>query len=272
MGQPVIIDVLMACHNRKPATRACLHALYDQVGEQARFRIHLVDDGSTDGTAQMVADEFPEVQLIAGSGRLYWAAAMALAEAHTDPSDPDFYLWLNDDTVLDPECVATMLDVHRSHPAAIVVAATRDPVTGALTYGGRRRRNAHPQRFTPLALADTVTSCDAFNGNCVLVPRAVHEVVGPIDGRFPHAYADDDYSLRATRAGVPILVAPGSLATCSAHPPAEPPRTLRGRWQQMQSPKGLPLYAQVRYLRRHGDWRWPFWLGAGVVRRLLVPR
>lgn len=260
--------VLIASHNRASHTLACLAALFGQVQSRARITVHLVDDGSTDGTPELVAGQYEGVQLQRGTGELYWAAAMALAEGAAAKADPDFFLWLNDDTVMDPDCLALLLKVHDEHPDAIVVAATRDPGTGQLTYGGRVLLAAHPQRFRQLPVSTEVQACDTFNGNCVLVPRSAHLRVGMIDGSFPHAYADDDYGLRARSAGVPVLQAPGTLATCTDHKRGPLPPGLGARWRYLQSPKGLPVSAQLRYLRRHGDWRWPYWLVAGTAKRL----
>ena len=96
--------------------------------------------------------------------------------------------------------------------------------------------------------------------------------VGPIDGVFPHAYADDDYGLRATARGVPIVQAPGAVGTCARNRPRLASGGFADRWQHLQSPTGLPWRAQARYLRRHGDWRWPLILVGGQVRRAVTRR
>ena len=70
--------------------------------------------------------------------------------------------------------------------------------------------------------------------------------------------------------GVPIVQAPGGWALAQGIPPApSSPGGLAARWQRLQSPTGLPWRAQARYLRRHGDWRWPVIVVGGQVRRVV---
>lgn len=253
------IAVICTCHNEKAVVARSLRALFDQHGFSGVIRAFIVDDGSTDGTAEALNAMNEDITLLAGSGSLYWAAGMEMAERAALRSDPDLLLWLNADTVLDPDAIARLMAEHRRNESAIIVGATRDPKTGEGTYGGRRRLSAwHPQRFERLPVLDVAQVADTFNGNVVLVPRTVRERVGPIDGCFPHAYADDDYGLRARRLGIPSIQAAGTVATCA---PNLPPGTVVSRgpaaWRAMQSPKGLPFSAQARFLRRHGGPLWP---------------
>lgn len=268
----VRLAALLTSFNRKPQTLACLAALVSQASQEREISIFLTDDGSTDGTAEAVRSAHPEAAVIPGNGQLYWAAGMAAADRAAAATDPDYYLWLNDDTVLDPGALDVMFEISAGHPEPIVVAATRDPATGALNYGGRLRLGAHPQKFRSIQESDEVREVDAFNGNCVLLPRSVRRSVGPIDGEFPHYYADDDYSLRAGALGIKILQAPGTLACCPSNPPRQRSSGFVSAWRDLQSPKGLPWRGQVRYLKRHGDWRWPFWLVAGQAKRVVTRR
>ncbi len=262
------VAVVMTCHNRREATSACIRALREQSTDGARVSLFVTDDGSTDGTSEAILALWPEATIQVGSGSLYWAAGMARAERAAVAGKPDYLLWLNDDTNLKPGALQTLLDLSDELPGSIIVGAAEDPDTGELTYGGRIRIDWHPQRFRRLPASPEPQRADTFHGNVVLVPMTVRRRVGPIDGAFPHAYADDDYGLRATGLGIPIIQAPGTLATCRENlGPTNGSSTARARWKQVQSPKGLPWRAQLRYLRRHGDWRWPaIFVGQQVTR------
>lgn len=262
------VAVLMTCHNRREQTVRCLDALRVQKGTDAGLHVYVTDDGSTDGTAAAIAEIDIPTEVIKGTGDLYWAAGMALAERAAMQDDPDFLLWLNDDVTLDPDAIARLLEVHETSPDAIVVGTLRDPSTGATAYGGRILIGRHPQRFSAAPDSDQVLRVDAFNGNAVLIPHRVRDLVGPIDGRFAHAYADDDYSMRARGLGVPVLTTPSAVGTCPPNLMRLAP-TGRGVWKDLQHPKGRPLRSQVRYLRRHGGLRWPLYLAWGYVRALL---
>jgi len=266
LGQKRLLAVLMTCHDRRMETLRSLEALRQQEIPGTELRIYLTDDGSTDGTEAAVLRLDIPVKVIAGSGELYWAAGMALAEREAMRDDPDLLLWLNDDVTLDPDGLSRLLNINEQSPEAIVVGVVRDPETGGKTYGGRNRLGHHPQRFSPVAQADQIQRVNAFNGNVALIPRHVRNRVGPIDGMFAHAYADDDYSLRSSKLGVPVLCVPGTVGVCSPNPARASPTSVRLAWTQLQSPKGLPWRSQVRYLRRHGGPLWPAYLTVGYAK------
>jgi GT2 family glycosyltransferase len=76
------IVALLTCFNRRALTLACIDALTRQRLPQGwELGIIVVDDGSKDGTAQAVAERFPQVRLIHGDGHLYWNGGMRAAMA-----------------------------------------------------------------------------------------------------------------------------------------------------------------------------------------------
>lgn len=266
---PAKIAVLMTCFNRCATTVVALRRLIAQAND-LQLDIVLVDDASTDGTAEAVRSEFPQVKIVQTSGDYYWAASMALAESEASKLHNELVLWLNDDVVLDDDALARMMEIHEMHPGAIIVGAVRDPETGELTYGGSQRVGRHPLKMVKIGSVTTVVEVGVFNGNCVLIPAAAARAVGPIDGNFAHAYADYDYSLRAFAAGVKMLQIPGTVGTCALNvKTTQPASTFRGRWKQLQSPKSLPLQSQVRYLRRHAGPEWPIYLAITYANRML---
>ena len=96
----ITVGVLLTCHNRKDKTLACLASFYEAIKHNnLHFEIFLVDDGSIDGTASSVAIEYPTVNLINGTGNLFWNQGMRLAwiKALENNLNYDFFLWLNDD-------------------------------------------------------------------------------------------------------------------------------------------------------------------------------
>jgi len=104
------IAVLITCHNRKPKTLACLTALFNQTPpSSATTDVYLVDDGSTDGTAEEVHQAYPQVKILQGDGSLFWNGGMRKAFSEALKYDYDYYLWLNDDTILYPEAIASLL-------------------------------------------------------------------------------------------------------------------------------------------------------------------
>lgn len=268
------VVALLASHNRRDRTVACLAALLAQDVPDVTVEAVLVDDGSSDGTGDAARAVSERVTVLRGDGSLYWARAMALAERHAARREPDYLLWLNDDVVLYPQALRTLL-AHGDPPAdgRIVVGMLVDPDTGMPTYGGVERVDWHPMRYRLVVPAnDVVVHIPTFNGNVVLVPKPVFSRVGGIDGGFVHAHADFDYGLRAQAHGFQSVVAGTAVGTCprgAAVPWVDASISLVTRYRLMLGRKGIPLGSNARYLRRHGGRLWPIYLSATYVKLAL---
>jgi GT2 family glycosyltransferase/glycosyltransferase involved in cell wall biosynthesis len=265
--EPATISALLTCHNRREHTLACLESLRANAIPGITVDVHLVDDASNDGTAEAVAAAYPDVEITVGTGDLFWGGGMRLAFTRAAPARPDYLLWLNDDVVLDHDALERLLATYATlcaarQPLSVVVGSTRDPETGATTYGGvRRTSRLRRMAFALVTPTDTPQPCDTMNGNVVLIPRSVYSVMGNIDEKFIHAGGDTDYGLRARSAGCQVFLAPGHVGTCSVNPRAGTFRdetlSRRERLRQVASPKGLPVAEWAALSRRHGGPLWP---------------
>jgi GT2 family glycosyltransferase len=270
------VAALLASHNRRESTLASLDALFaQQVPVDVHVSAILMDDGSSDGTADAVRARHPQVEVMRGSGALFWARSMAKAEEAALRRAPDCLLWLNDDVVLDRDALARLLSVAaHSSGQCIVVGAVRDPKSGAITYSGLRRTGLHPLRVERVEPQGRPVAVAAFNGNVVLVPRQVRALIGSIDSEFEHALADLDYGFRATRSGIEVLLAPEAVGTCpansSGHAWLSPTLSPADRLRVLFGPKGIPARPLAHFLRRHARSTWFFWWGATYLKH--VPR
>ena len=274
------VCALLCSHNRKAQTLACLRALQASSGlDQVTLSAVLVDDGSSDGTADAVAREFPWVQVLHGDGTLYWCRAMHRAFTVALRDTHDHYLWLNDDTLLHADALVQLLACAAERAAVlrdpvIVVGSTVDQRSGKPSYGGRvgtsRWRPTHWRLLTPSDVAQRV---DTFDGNLVLVSDEAARRTGNLDESFEHAMGDTDYALRARRAGVALWLAPGVLASCAVNATAggfgDSQLPLAQRWRAMMGRKGLPWRSWWRFTRRHGGVAWPLVFAWPYVRVLL---
>lgn len=256
----------MTCFNRKASTLTCLDLLARscQVADVSLHAI-LVDDASTDGTAEAVKKQFDWVTVLHGDGNLFWNRGMHQAMHAALKQNQDFILWINDDTHLLPDAIETMLKTSHSglnnHPV-MVVGATADRVSGKLTYGGQvrvsaLRRFAYRKVWSP----DHAVACDVMNGNLVLIPQQIASQVGNIDPVYEHAMGDIDYALRAKAAGFALMVAPGFVGHCANNPTTgthmDGTLPIRQRWKKMLSRKGVPVKSWLHFTKKHGGLLWP---------------
>lgn len=266
------IAALLTCHNRRQKTLACLESLYANVlPEAVTLHVILVDDGSSDGTGEAVNRQFPDVHLIKGDGNLYWNGGMRLAFESAIHQGFDYYLWLNDDTVLYKNALCTLLEtattvMSQKERAAIIVGTTQAHQSEGATYGGLTRASRwHPFKYHLVPITDAPVACDTMNGNCVLIPDEIVKKVGNLDAAFIHTIGDIDYGLRARNAGFQIFIMPGYAGQCDrdsiANTSSDKSLRLRDRYKKLLGKKGLPLKAWYVFTKRHAGIFWMvFWL------------
>lgn len=266
----VRVCVIMTSFNRREKTLECLDVLAANTGlDEVEVSVVLVDDGSTDGTADAVRVQFPCVQVVSGDSNLFWCRGMHKAWEVAQKGAYDHYLWLNDDTRLFPDAVARLLSCEqrlreqRIAPV-IVVGSTVDERTGKLTYGGERRASWWmPISMVKVYPGEQAQPCESMNGNIVLVPADSARLVGNLDPAFEHAMGDTDYALRAHKLGVGIWVAPGLYGQCSHNAVSNTFKDnslpLSERWRQMMGRKGLPWRSWLKMTYRHTGLLWPIY-------------
>jgi GT2 family glycosyltransferase len=274
------LAAIATAFNRRETTLLSLAHLLSQEGNSnLSLTVFLVDDGSTDGTADAVKRQFPHVRLLLGSGSLYWNGGMRFAFASAMQEDFDAYIWFNDDSNLYPDALTRLVACAEQQlndgKGAIVTGSMQSPATRQRTYGGWKKHTrgirltleaVTPDPRRPLA-------CDTINGNFTLITRSVALALGNLDEAFTHQLGDLDYGLRAKAAGFDVVVAPGFFGECSDNSPRKTWRdqtlSLGDRWRHLQSPKGAPPKEWILYTRRHYGWRWPLYALSPYVRTLL---
>ncbi|HLP04849.1 MAG TPA: glycosyltransferase family 2 protein [Paludibacter sp.] len=267
------IAILLTCHNRKGKTINCLKSLYKAAGfsnASIRFDIFLVDDGSTDGTSEEIAALYPDINLIKGSGNLFWAGGMRLAweTALSRNEDYDAFLLLNDDVVLMENFLQSLLHTHlyclkQFHQPGIYVSSTIDLETQKISYGGvvvdKKGIRVKKSNIKP---GDVPVSCNMTNANILLVTKFVVNSIGILDPNYTHQFADYDYSLAASRLGIPVLVCPGIGGACiNDHGKSwlSPKSTLKQRIDYLHSPVGLAYKEQLYYLKKNFRLQFPYY-------------
>jgi GT2 family glycosyltransferase len=246
------IAVLITCHNRREKTIACLQSLYKcTLPEDYLIDVFLVDDGSTDGTGEAVKKYHPRVNVIQGNGNLYWNRGMFLAwKTAVKIQEYDFYLWLNDDTLLLEDGLQLMLDYSSTMDnKRIVVGATCSEQKRNVTYSGFK----FPDK--KLVPNDTWQDCDFFNGNIVLIPFYVYHHVGFLDNKFRHNLGDIDYGMRASKLGFVHSLSPYCIGICEDHETEpiwrNPSIPLIKRLKGLYSPLGNNPFEFFIFEKRH---------------------
>lgn len=257
-----IVAVLLTCHNRKQKTIECLDSLFKAVIPQDyKLDVFLTNDGSTDGTAESVRIFYPSVNIIEGNGNLFWAGGMRLAwRTAMKLKTYDAFLLLNDDVKLKSDFILNLLkaeefSLEETGKRGIYSGATEDEFTGKLTYGGLVIKHNHiimtAQAVEPTNIPQR---CDLLNANILWISKCVVDKIGIFDDKYTHGIADFDYSQKAAKNGIILLLAPNSCGLCSndkgnSWKSNKTPLKERVKW--MKSPKGLSYNEYLFYIRRY---------------------
>jgi GT2 family glycosyltransferase len=266
-----MIYIVIPVHNRKAYTRACLTYLRAQTYRY--FRTIVVDDGSTDGTAEMLRAEFPEVAVCRGDGNLWWTEATNVGIRHAlqqaDPTGQNFILTLNDDVQIAPDYLRQLLDTYYQQGTPCLVGSVCVDASrpDCLTFAGVRL-NLFVGGQTDLATRDYANSyarlmaqtaqvrSDALSGRGMLIPFAALAGVGLFDARrYPHYLSDIEYSLRAKKAGYVPVVSVGAVVREEVAATGFAFRkklTVRQFWYSLRSIKSpVQLRPRYHFARQH---------------------
>ena len=211
------VFVIIPVHNRLEFTRACLASLREQSIRD--FTVVVVDDGSTDGTGEALAKEFPTVRMPKGDGTLWWTGAtnvgVGWALARAKPHD--VVLSLNNDTIAPPRYLERLLKAHAVAPHALIgsllVSATdrKTIVDGGVTLDWATAKYRTAGRGDTVDVGahvhPSLRRVDVLSGCGTLIPVGVFDRIGTYDEvRLRHYAADYEFARRALRAGFGLFV------------------------------------------------------------------
>ncbi|NGP75926.1 glycosyltransferase family 2 protein [Balneolaceae bacterium YR4-1] len=199
------LTVILPVYNRIQYTRKCLEALENQSYKD--FRVIVVDDGSTDGTEQMIREFFPDVILLKGDGNLWWTASVNLGIKEAFVRGSDYVMTLNNDTKPAEDFIEQMLKCSTRNPRAVLGALEVNSKTERVSYAGEKINwlTANSELFNVGKKPYNLTGIKAVShlpGRGLLIPTSVFEEVGLFDeNNFPQYAADSDFTHRVKQAG-----------------------------------------------------------------------
>jgi len=197
------VSVILATHNRRELLRRCLDSLAKQTLDPAEFEVIVADDGSSDGSAEMVeAYEAPYPLRVLKEGRLGHAATQNKAlEAATGPIG----LLLDDDIIADPPLLEAHIAAHRRDPKIVGIGALTQQPVDANDWYARAYARGWNEHLEELSHRPTELS-DCYGGN-LSFPRETMLEIGGVATDLPAAY-DYDMGFRLSQVGCkPVFIA-----------------------------------------------------------------
>lgn len=222
MPDPRSLDIIIVSYNVRDELQGCLRALAEDGQPGAETTVTVVDNGSTDGTVEMLRSGWPGVRLIDVGANAGFARANNLGIRATHGAQ---VLLLNPDTVVRRGAIAALLAALATSPRAaaagprLVDAEGRPEISfgPAISPWGELRQKAvgalYERRFAPVTRWIERRTRDAgvrdwLSAACLLLRRADLEAIGLLDEDLFLYTEDVDLCVRLRQRGREVLFVP----------------------------------------------------------------
>jgi len=234
------ISICIVNYRAKDLLQECLASIYEHT--RLSFEVIVVDNGSQDGTIEMLDEAYPDVKHIENGSNLGFTLPMNQA---LKVGSGRYLLLLNPDTVITPNALDCLVGFMDAHPAVGICGPKVLNSDGSLQKQCRRGESTPWAVITYfIGLADLFPKSRRFGqylmsymdenqrhpvtgvaGSCMLIRREVIDQIGYLDERFFAYQEDADYCYRAHQAGWQVYYVPeaeiihyGGLGGSRVHP------------------------------------------------------
>ncbi len=212
MPEPLLYAIVLNNNNREDVL-TCLTSLFHS--DYRNFRAILLDNGSTDGSVEEVRRSHADVQIFLLRENLGYAGNNNVGIKMALDQGAEWILVLNDDTVLSPSCLSSMMEAVADEPeigiAGPMVYHFDEPnvIQSAGGMLGKYWNSLHlGQNEKDLGQFPRVHQVEWISGCAILIRRAVIEQVGMLDQDYFLYWEEMEWCLRASQAGWRIVNIP----------------------------------------------------------------
>jgi N-acetylglucosaminyl-diphospho-decaprenol L-rhamnosyltransferase len=220
------VSVVTVSYNTRELLRGCLASVFSTLGSGLQYEVVVIDNASSDGSAAMVRDEYPQVRLLANTDNVGFAAG---SNQGIRESGGRYVILLNPDTTTTPGALEKMVALMERRSDVGVVGPKLLYPDGRFQHSAftfptlpmifldffplnHRLVNSRLNGRYPLALYEKGQPfpVDHPLGAALMVRRPVLEQVGLLDEGFFMYCEEIDWCLRIKRAGWKIVCDPGA--------------------------------------------------------------
>jgi GT2 family glycosyltransferase len=211
------IGIAIPCFNNLDVLKTTIPPIYNK-----EYCIVVFDDNSTDGTKKWLNENYPKINYLSGNGHNWWGGSLAKAINFCLKNKCDFILSLNADVIIDQNTIQKLVNSSINNSSPIVASVVVDNLEQSkIAWAGSRFKKIH--KFLPIyvskyikkygnkfnEIGEEIYDVDEVHGRGVIISKEVFKIIGNYDANnFPHYGADTDFSFRAKRAGIRLIVDP----------------------------------------------------------------
>jgi len=211
------IGAIIPTFNRKASLRTILTCMQAQSYTHPITLIPIVVvDGSTDGTLEMVADQFPAASIVHGDGNWWYTHSINEGIKKARELNCNFVLTLNDDLTFNDSYIDTIFADHlAAGPDSVIGSISLSATTPRLiTFSGvskvtraLKEYNYLP-KFSPVA-EETLSGVKpslVLSGRGILYPISIFDRFGLYDEQLVQYSSETDFTYTASANGVPVMI------------------------------------------------------------------
>ena len=217
----MLLSVLIPVHNKLNLTSDCLYGLKDHLEQlnSEEISIVVIDDGSTDGTAEWIKEHFKSVHVLSGDGNLWWSGAMNMgARFAIEELKSAFLLLWNNDISFKEDYFSTLLTLIRDQDNSDTIMGSKilvkedpsviwsmggyfNPSSGHYQMHGYYKPDG-PEYLQP-------RDVDWLTGMGTIIPSQIVTANNYWNNKdFPQYHGDSDFTYRARCNGTQVKVFP----------------------------------------------------------------
>lgn len=226
----------------------CLNAVFAQ--DYLDFEVIVVDNGSTDGSADFVAAQYPQVRLIRNERNLGFAAGNNVG---LRAATGDVLVLLNQDTEVRPGWLAALVEAVQDLTVGIAGCKLLYPDgtiqhAGGYLHGDRGATEHYGRHELDVGQYDIPRDVEFVTGAALALTRETWKCIGPLDEEFAPAYFEDtDWCFRAQAAGRRVVYWPAAVAVHKESASAQVTS-----WAHLATYN----YGRLRFLFKHQPLAW----------------
>lgn len=209
------LAIIIVSWNTAALLAQCLRSIDAQL-PNSDWQVVVVDNASSDGSPDIVRQEFPNVTVLVNSENVGYARANNQGIAVTNS---EFVLLLNSDTIADRNALNILIEQLRHQPeigaispllltpagGAQSFAFGHDPTPWILLNRGFRKLFTNFQAdWRPT----TAITTDWVSGACMMLRRSALRIAGNLDEHIFMYFEDNDLCLRLRKAGYSVVYCP----------------------------------------------------------------
>lgn len=213
------VSIIIPVFNQVDFTKHCLETLYENTLQELAYEVVVVDNASTDGTADFLAEainRYPNLRIVSNQSNMMFSGG---CNSGARAAYGRHLLFLNNDTEPRPGWLEPLLEIANNDESVGIIGSKLlfmdETIQHAGIVVGMLDGEPYPYHVhfgEPATLADANQTCELqlVTGACLLIRTALFHQIGGYDEGFVNGHEDLDLCMKSRQAGFKVVYCPAS--------------------------------------------------------------